>query len=165
MTFSPLIEAELSRIAAKKPLTAIDLSRYEGSPSPSDIQDADDRDGASTSKAAQIHELKKSYTNATYLAQRTQALELLEQFGKNAWLVGNSQLEGVLGGVERELVGVREEVEGVNRGRREGQEVGRGGLEGGEREWRGGVGGVVRAGVAVRGVEEEVRGALRKGGG
>ena len=114
---------------------------------------------------AKVAELKQAYANAEYLRQRLQALELLEGFGKNAWLVGNSQLEGVVGGVERELVGVRGEVEGVNRERREGQEGGRGGLEGGEREWRGGVGGVVRAGVAVRGVEGEVREALRKGGG
>ena len=67
--------------------------------------------------------------------------------------------------LERELVGVREEVEAVNRTRKEGQERGRGELEGGEGAWREGVRGVVEVGVAVRGVEEGIREALRGGAG
>lgn len=78
--------------------------------------------------------------------------------------MGNSQLEDVLRGVERELVETRERTEGVCRERRGGQEGGKGALEGGGREWREGVGRVaeVLVGVGVR--EGEWRERLRGGG-
>lgn len=85
------------------------------------------------------------------------------EFGKNAWLVHNSALEDLLHGYERELVRVREEVGRVNLERKGFQEQGRGRMEVGEREWREGVGRVLEVGVGVRGVEEGVRGLLRRG--
>lgn len=90
-----------------------------------------------------------------------QALELLEEFGKNAWLVGNAQLEDVLRGVERELVEVREKTEEVNRERKGVQEGGRAGLEGGEREWREVVGRVLEVQVGIAEKEREWRERLR----
>ena len=91
-------------------------------------------------------------------------MELAEEFGKNAWLVGNELLEGMLRGVEEELVGCREAVTELNRERKGRQEGGRGGLEGGERGWREGVGGLVEVGVAIGGVEGRWRDGLRGGG-
>ncbi|KAL6721446.1 hypothetical protein ACLMJK_000549 [Lecanora helva] len=149
--FSPLIESELNRIASKTPLSAIDLSRYEASPTPSS--------DTSPSDAKQI--LQAAYTNASYLTLRLQALELLEQFGKNAWLVGNSQLEDVLRDVEKELVETRERTEVVNRERKGMQEGARGRLDAAGEEWRTGVGRVIEVSVAVKEKEGEWREKLK----
>ncbi|KAL9129792.1 MAG: hypothetical protein Q9175_007194, partial [Cornicularia normoerica] len=87
-SFSTLMQSELDRVAAKEPLEAIDLDRYEPS-TETPIPDAS--------------ALKAAYTNSSYLTLRLQGLELLERFGKNAWLVANDQLESILRGVEKEL--------------------------------------------------------------
>lgn len=73
-------------------------------------------------------------------------------------------MEDVLRGVERELVGTREAVEAVNRGRKGEQEGERAELEGGERGWREGVGRVLEVMVGVGEVEGEWRGVLRGDG-
>lgn len=86
---------------------------------------------------------------------------MLDAYGKNAWLVGNAQLEDLLRAVERELVGVREEVEATNRERKRLQEDGRRALEGAEERWRSGVGGLVEVLVAGKELEEKVRRRLR----
>lgn len=78
--------------------------------------------------------------------------------------MGNSQLEDLLRGVEKELVEAREAVEGVNRERKGAQEGRRGEMEGLERGWRKGVGRVVEVEVEVGRVEERRRGVLREGG-
>lgn len=91
-------------------------------------------------------------------------MELLEQFGKNAWLVANGQLEDILRGVEKELVETREAMTEVNRERKRKQEGRRGELEGGERAWREGVGGLVEVQVATRDVERRWRERLRGSG-
>lgn len=79
--------------------------------------------------------------------------------GKNAWLIGNAQLEEYLLALEREVVGVREGIEGVNRERKEmqvGDEIGSGKVGEGmevrrlEEEWRSGVGGLVGVWAGVR---------------
>lgn len=139
-------------MAAKKPLKAIDLSRYEA------------HTGTDTA-SPNASDLKAAYVNSSYLSLRLQALELLEQFGKNAWLVANEQLEGILRGVEKELVEVREAAVGVNRERKGVQEGRRGELEGGERGWRDGVGGLVEVQVAIGEVERRWRERLRGGEG
>ncbi len=83
------------------------------------------------------------------MTSRLQALALLEKHGQNAWLVHNAELEEVLRGYEEELGRVRGEVESVNGLRKFRQEGVRGVLEGGEREWRRGVEGLVRVGVEL----------------
>ncbi|KAL2051962.1 hypothetical protein ABVK25_007877 [Lepraria finkii] len=154
ISHSPLIQSELSRIASKTPLTGIDLSRYEATPS----LDAD------TDPAQARETLEAAYTNASYLTLRLQALELLEKFGKNAWLIGNSQLEDILRDMEKELVETRGRVEGVNRERKGAQEGpgerwklrrGRG-----RREW----GIWLRLGLRCRGLRGEYREELRRRG-
>lgn len=108
--------------------------------------------------------LREAYISSHYLRHRGQHLELLNQFGKNAWLVGNAQLEGILEGVERELVDVRGKVEDLNRGRKAAQEAGRGEMEGLERGWREGVGRVVEVEVEIGRLEGRRREVLREGG-
>ncbi|KAI4202613.1 MAG: hypothetical protein LQ348_001492, partial [Seirophora lacunosa] len=139
-----------SRIANKEPLDAIDTSRYE-------LPDL--------SSAAPVTktQLQQAYTSSHYLRERLQQLALLDEFGKNAWLVGNAQLEEILRGVEKELVDMRDSVEGVNRERKERQEAARGEMEGLDNGWRVGVGRVVEIEVEVGNVEERRRRMLREG--
>ena len=134
---------------AKEPLKGIDVDRYEANI------------GAPTADAAA---LKAAYTNSSYLTLRLQALELLEQFGKNAWLVANDQLESMLREVEKELVETREATTETNRKRKKAQEGRRGELEGGERAWREGVGALVDVQVATGEVEGRWREKLRGSG-
>lgn len=127
-------------------MSGVDLRRYEGA----------------SEEPTTAESLRAAYTNASYLSKRLEALELLESFGKNAWLVGNSQLEDILRDVERELVEAKEGVEAVNRERKQAQEGSKGELEGGERAWRDGVRGTIEASVAVRGLEDRIRETLRE---
>lgn len=134
---------------ANEPLKAIDLSRYEAN---------------TETPTPNASALNAAYTNSSYLTLRLQALELLEQFGKNAWLVANDQLESILREVERELVETRETTTEVNRERKRAQEGRRGELEGGERAWRDGVGGLVEVQIATGEVEGRWRERLRMAG-
>lgn len=143
------MQSELDRVAAKEPLKAIDLDRYEANTE------------ASTPDASA---LKAAYTNSSYLTLRLQALGLLEQFGKNAWLMANDQLECILREVEKELVETRDATTEVNRERKRAQEGKREELEGGERAWRQGVGGLVEVQVATGEVEGRWREELRRSG-
>ncbi|KAL8713986.1 MAG: hypothetical protein Q9220_002132 [cf. Caloplaca sp. 1 TL-2023] len=151
---TPLAESENLRIARHEPLTGIDTSRYELSPS---------SPSSSTTNEQLAQGLKEAYTSSTYLRLRSQQLALLDTYGKNSWLMSNSQLESLLESVERELQGTQESVKDVNRERKRVQEAGRGEMEGLEGGWRGGVGRVVEGEVAVMGLEDERRGRLREG--
>ncbi len=79
-----------------------------------------------------------------------QALSSLDAYGRNAWLIANAQLENELAGLERELEARRAQVGVVNWERQMAQEMRRGEVEGGEREWKRGVGGLVEVLVAGR---------------
>ncbi|KAL9000565.1 MAG: hypothetical protein Q9169_000858 [Polycauliona sp. 2 TL-2023] len=152
--FTPVAKSEQDRIAAKEPLNGIDLSRYELDSSPS---------SPSSSNQHLQKQLKEAYTSSTYLHSRSQHLALLSEFGKNAWLVGNSQLEDHLKRIERELAETRERVEGVNVERKRAQEGKRGEMGGLERGWREGVGKVLEVEVAVGEIEGRRRSVLRSG--
>jgi pre-mRNA-splicing factor SPF27 len=65
-------------------------------------------------------------------------------------LIANAQLENELAGLERELEARRAQVGVVNWERQMAQEMRRGEVVGGEREWKKGVGGLVEVLVAGR---------------
>ena len=88
----------------------------------------------------------------------------MEQFGKNAWLVANDQLESILREVEKELVETREATTEINRERKRAQEAKRGELGGSERAWRAGVGDLVEVQVATEEVERKWRERLKGSG-
>ncbi|KAL9639838.1 MAG: hypothetical protein Q9204_000944 [Flavoplaca sp. TL-2023a] len=156
---TPLAQAEQDRIAAKEPLTSIDLSRYE-------LDSSNPSSPPSTSTPdLQQKNLQEAYTSSTYLHSRAQHLALLDKYGKNAWLVGNSQLEDLLRRTEKELAETREEVERVNGERKRVQEGAKGEMEGLERGWREGVGKVVEVEIAVADLEGRRMRVLREGGG
>lgn len=159
--FSPYIEAEHLRISASRPLKAIDLSRYEAIEPPSTTpgSDANAPETLQTWRAA----LAQAYTAHAYLTARSTNLHLLEEFGKNGWLVGNSQLEDELRVVEMLLKGKREEIDGVVLERKGAQEAVGGEVEGLREGWRRGVGRVLETEVAAEGVRREVL-ERRRGG-
>jgi pre-mRNA-splicing factor SPF27 len=92
-------------------------------------------------------------------------LELLDQFGKNAWLVGNSQLEDVLRSLEKDVVATQGRVDEVNKARKAAQEGVRGEMESLEQSWKKGIGRVVEVEVAAEGVRREVLETRRRGAG
>ncbi|KAI1762399.1 Pre-mRNA-splicing factor SPF27 [Hypoxylon sp. FL1150] len=146
--FSPLITAELERVAAKQPLRAIDLSRYEASDPDSSLSPSD--------PASLQSSLSRAYSAAAYLSGRHAHLQLLDAYGKNAWLVGNWQLEAELRSLEKELDETRKEVDVVNIQRRRAQDEVGGELKGLDDTWRRGVGRVLETEVATEGLRQQV---------
>lgn len=107
--------------------------------------------------------LRKAYTSSEYLNARLTQLGLLEKFGKNAWLIGNSQLEDILKGLERELAGLRKQQEEVETERRTQQESVRGEVAMLEETWKKGVSRVLETEVAVEGLKQQILEKRRAG--
>jgi pre-mRNA-splicing factor SPF27 len=144
---------EHSRIAASQPLTGgIDTSRYESLSVPE------------TSDVAEWKQaLQTAYTSHTYLTQRNTNLSLLQQFGKNAWLIGNSQLEDELRALEKELADTKEQIDVVNVQRRSAQEVAGGEIKGLDQGWKSGIGRVLEVEVAGEQVRRDILAVRRSG--
>ncbi|MCJ1410125.1 hypothetical protein MMC19_004210 [Ptychographa xylographoides] len=160
--FSPLIAAEIERVAAKQPIRAIDTSRYEALEAPAST------DPTSNETNPQLLDswrtvLQKAYTSSTHLSTRLHNLALLEQFGKNAWLIGNSQLEEILKKVDTELVEIRAMAEKVNLERQTVQEGVRGEMAGLDDGWRKGIGRLVEVQIAAEQVRREILEKRRAG--
>jgi pre-mRNA-splicing factor SPF27 len=159
--FSPLLESELLRISNKEPLKAIDLTRYEAVEPPSTSPDSDER--SPSTLLAWREALQKAYTSQSYLVGRTTNLALLEKYGKNAWLMGNAQLEDLLRSLERELAERKTEIDGVVLERKGAQEAVGGEVKGLEETWKRGVGRVLETEVAAEGVRKEILERRREG--
>ncbi|TGJ82120.1 hypothetical protein E0Z10_g6631 [Xylaria hypoxylon] len=152
--FTPLLKAELERVSNKQPLKAIDLSRYEIQESLSD---------APSKPSDLIPPLSRAYATHTYLQGRQTHLQLLEAYGKNAWLVGNWQTEADLAALERDLAATKKEVDIVNIQRRRLQdEVGEE-LKGLEETWKKGVGRVLETEIATEALRQQVLEKQRSG--
>jgi len=134
-SLSPAIQAELDRVDSKIPLTAIDTARYSQLSAPTD---SDELPSA----------LQQAFSTSTHLSNRVTNLTLLSTFGQNSWLIGNSQMEGVLAELERELENVKEETNEVNRERKRKQVEVKDELERLEKRWREGVSKVLEVEVA-----------------
>lgn len=145
--------AELDRIAQspKQPLNGIDLSRYEAQ----DLPSSSSLDDLSTA-------LSRAYASATYLRARRAHLALLDSYGKNAWLVGNFQLEGELKALERELADAKREIDVLALERNRAQEEVADEIKGLEENWKRGVGRVLETEVATEALRREVLEARRK---
>lgn len=172
--FSSLIQSELDRLASvttdsssssnnnnnnnnssrhPQPLQAIDLTRYEAPDLP--------HGGAAPTRDQLEPALAQAYTAMTYLSARRQHLALLDSHGKNAWLVGNWQLEAELRAVERDLADARREVDLLTLRRQRAQADVAAELRGLDDGWRRGVGRVLEAEVAAEGLRRDVREAER----
>ncbi|KAK4943461.1 hypothetical protein LTR10_016952 [Elasticomyces elasticus] len=124
----------------KRDAGGIDPTRYEAPDEPT---------GESTvEEYRQI--LRKSYVASTFLENRQTNLELLDEFGKNAWLVGNSQVEQVLQDMESELARVKTETDDINKARKTAQEQHKAELLGLEETWKRGLGQILEIQVATQ---------------
>jgi pre-mRNA-splicing factor SPF27 len=159
--FSALIESELLRISNKEPLKAIDLTRYEAIDPPTTSPHSDER--TPSTLLAWREALQKAYTSQSYLVGRTTNLALLEKYGKNAWLIGNAQLEDVLRGLERKLAERKTEIDEVVIERKDAQEAVGGEVKGLGEVWKSGVGRVLETEVAAEGVRREILERRREG--
>lgn len=153
--FSPLIEQEHARLRTntpREPGTGIDLTRYEAldAPTRGDLP-------------AWQQTLTQTSTSAEYLRSRATNLALLETYGKNAWLVGNSRLEDELRSLERDVEVWKLEGERVEQSRRAMQGNVEGEMVGLEEAWKRGVGRMVEAQAAGERVKGEILERRRQG--
>jgi pre-mRNA-splicing factor SPF27 len=146
--FSDLIEAEHARLSAGQPKaegSGIDLSRYEALDAPGKGELENWRTT-----------LQKAYASAEYLRAREMNLGLLETYGKNAWLIGNSQLEDILRTLEKEVDTMRTEQEAVEGERRAAQENMAAEMKGLEEGWKKGVGRMIETQAAAERLRMEI---------
>ncbi|KAF2030252.1 hypothetical protein EK21DRAFT_65912 [Setomelanomma holmii] len=162
--FSNFIEREHARLDgdATSKMSGIDTKRYENLEAPENTSPTSDEDRPELleqwNKA-----LKQAYTSSEYVEGRLTQLGLLEKFGKNAWLVGNSQLEDILKGIEAELADVRKQQEEVESMRRSHQESVHGEIQTLEGTWKKGVGRVLETEVAAEGLKQQILERRRAG--
>ncbi|KAL1961236.1 hypothetical protein VTO42DRAFT_3182 [Malbranchea cinnamomea] len=151
--FSSLIEKELERKARNEPMTGgIDLSRYEA---PEPPEAGPDKDRAQVLKEWN-ETLRRAYTASSHMSARHDNLTLLEEHGKNAWLIGNAQLEEMLRQVEKELQETKDATEALHKERKLRQEVAKGELMGLDDAWRRGVSGIIDVELAAENLRLEI---------
>lgn len=149
--FSPLIQQELNRKATGAPLTGgIDLTRYEAPEPPTRA------DGETPNLDEWRQSLQKAYVSSSHLTKRHENLALLEDNGRNAWLIGNSQLEDILRGLEKELADTKEAAEEVNRQRKLAQETRQGELVSLEDTWKREVAAILDVELASEGIRMQI---------
>lgn len=143
---TPALQREVARAGTGQPLTGgINLSRYESFNEVSADTDTE------TLKAA----LRLAYTNVSYLRGRQMNIALLEEYGKHAWLIGNSHLEDVQKRLDAELTRTKELSEETNRARKLAQEDSKGQLLGLEETWKQGIGRIIETQIATDALRRE----------
>jgi pre-mRNA-splicing factor SPF27 len=168
VNFAKWVLEEGQRVAEDRPLPegeGIDLSRYEADalePPPRTTPTSDEDRPELLQQWRET--LQRAYSTSTYLSGRLTNLSLLETYGKNAWLVGNSQLEDVLRDLEREIERKRKEVEGVEELRRVQGERLRPQMDALEQEWKRAVGGIVDVQLATEELRSKINAAKRAEG-
>ncbi|KAF2871400.1 Pre-mRNA-splicing factor SPF27 [Massariosphaeria phaeospora] len=162
--FPDAIEQEHARLQKDltSKLSAIDLKRYEELEAPPNTTPTSDEDKPELLEQW-TEVLKKAYTSSEYIEGRLTELGLLEKFGKNAWLIGNSQLEDILKAIEAELADVRKQQEDVETVRRSHQENVHGEIHTLEDTWKRGVGRVLETEVAAEGLKQQILERRRAG--
>ena len=132
----------------------IDLTRYEAPEQPNDDSEIE----------TWRTNLRQAYISMSYLSGRLTNLSLLEEFGKNAWLIGNSQLEDILRDLEKELSKKKEAIENINKARKAAQEGSKAELVGLDETWKQGVGKIIEVQLATVGVRREILQRRRNNG-
>ncbi|KAI5857944.1 Pre-mRNA-splicing factor SPF27 [Tricharina praecox] len=154
-TFTPAMTLELSRVASGLPLeNGVDLSRYD----PSTFTP----DSPSTSTPS-TSALSAAYTSSTHLSTRLTNLSLLSSYGRNAWLLHNSQLEELLRQLEESLMALRTEAEVCNKERKGAQVDVRDEMGRLEVRWKKAVGRVLEVELATEGVRRDILERQRAG--
>ena len=154
--FSALVQSSHDLIAAsEKPRGdggGVDLGRYEEPSAPSTQSDA----------AAWQDAMRAAHISHAYLSERQLNLSLLERYGKNTWLIGNSQVEDLLRSANNELASIRAQIEQLKEERRLKQEAQRGEFEGLEETWRSTISRCIEAEIASEVLRRELLEEKRK---
>ncbi|KAI9172393.1 Pre-mRNA-splicing factor SPF27 [Paramyrothecium foliicola] len=154
-SFTPVLQAELDRLSspdAAPPQAPLDLSRYEAQEAPPT--------GSSPDALRAV--LQNAYVSDAYLRARAQNLDLLDRWGKNAWLIGNYHLEAELRAVEKDLADVKRDIDIVNVERKRRQEDVKAEMLALDDNWRKGVSRVLETELAVEELKAQIREELRK---
>ncbi len=155
------MRAELERVAAssaggtRAPLRAIDLSRYEAQ-EPLGAVDGRKKGAVAAQKEKLQTALQRAYASQTYLAARRAQLALLDSYGKNAWLVGNWQLEAELKALETELAAAKRDIDVLTVRRQRAQADVGAEMKGLEEGWRKGVSKVLETEIAAEELRSQV---------
>lgn len=134
------LQQEVDRVAAGQQIAGgIDLARYESS------EDLSPDSNVESIKAA----LRSTYANMTYLRGRQTNIALLEEHGKNAWLISNSHLDDIQKRLDSELANVKSQSEDINRARKAAQEDSKGELLGLDETWKQGISRIIETQLAT----------------
>eukprot|EP00947_MAST-08B_sp_MAST-8B-sp1_P005197 g5197.t1 len=111
---SPLLQAEMRRLAAgEEGMAPMDQTRYRVDP-PSGAQ--------AGSTEAWEDAVRNARSQLEHQRNRMTNLELLSKFGPNTWRLGASDLAGVKESLDKDLAGLEEKSEAINRRRKMSQE-------------------------------------------
>lgn len=122
------------------------MTRYEAVDMPDESQDG-----------AQYRDtLAKAYSQSSYLSWREMNLGMLEKYGKNSWLISNSQLEHILKQLEVELADTKKQLEEEEAVRRTQQEAVAGEMVGLQDGWKKGIGKLLETELAVEGLRQQI---------
>lgn len=164
--FSAWVLEEGNRVAKGQPRPAgegIDMSRYEADALAAPAEPTSDEDRAEALRRWR-ETLQRAYTSSTYLSGRLTNLSLLETYGKNAWLIGNSQLEDIVKALEKELEEKKRGLEQIEEVRRNQAVRAKSQLEALEAEWKKSVGGLVDVQLATEELRQKIAEKKRAGG-
>ena len=154
--FTPLFTLELERIARGEPFTGgVDLSRYDDPPLAGDAAGQERRTATGDLQAACI--------SSSHLTARLENLSLLSEFGRNAWLVHNSQLEALLKAFEEQLMAARTDCELTNKERKGAQLAVEAEIIRLNDRWKKAVGRVLEVELATEALRRDSLGKLRSG--
>ncbi|KAK4452357.1 Pre-mRNA-splicing factor SPF27 [Podospora aff. communis PSN243] len=151
--FTPILAAEHTRLAADptSKISALDLTRYEAPTATT-----------STSPTELSTLLSRAYASHAYVSSRRAHLALLDTYGKNAWLIGNWQLEGELKAIEKELAETKRAIDVVTLQRKGAQDTAGPEIQGLEETWRRGVARVLETEAAAEALRREILEAKRQ---
>lgn len=144
---------EYARIASDptRKLSALDFSRYEAPEIPP---------SSTPSELSAL--LSRAYASHAYVSARRAHLALLDSYGKNAWLVGNWQLEGELKAIERELSEAKRAIDVLTLQRKSAQDDAGPEIQGLEETWKRGISRVLETEAAAEALRREVLAARRQ---
>lgn len=144
---TPILQQAIDGAASGTPSSnGIDLTRYQSSDELSAESDVD------LVKSA----LATAYANIAYLQGRQTNIALLEEYGKNAWLISNSHLDDIQKRLDAELAVTKEQSENINRMRKTTQEDSKGELMSLDSTWKEAIGKIVETQLATDALKQEL---------
>lgn len=106
---SVFLKKEFARISEGKPIQPIDLARLELQPPPTN---------RTNDPVAWKEALNNAHAQLEHQYLRLQNLELLQEYGANAWIHYNKYLEGTQNRFAYDASAIKQEVENINKQRK-----------------------------------------------